>query len=110
MSSLLIQSFTDHWEKLEELREGDPVKTFPDYSSGKKEIYAVLCCKYFANLYKIKGNIQEKISSDRRMINFKTVSSVELVKKLDTDNPCYEQSIKISETNQPVLIAFTYLF
>ncbi len=110
MSSLLIQKLTDGWIKIAEIKDGDPIRTIPDYNSGKKEIYAVLCCKYFANLYKIKGNIQEKISSDRRMINFKTVSSVELVKKLDTDNPCYEQSIKISETNQPVLIAFTYLF
>ncbi len=109
MSSLLIQSFTDHWEKLAELKEGDPFKTFPDYSSGKKEMYAIICCKYFANFYKMKGNIQDEILSNRRMIDFRTVNSIELVKKLDTDNPCYEQSMKASEINKLVLIAFTYL-
>lgn len=111
MSSLLIQKLTDHWEKLTEIADGTPISCLVDYNSGKKEMYAVLCCKHYAKLFKIKGNIQEKLLSDphSRMITFNNSNSLELIKNLDTDNPCYEQMMKTSETDRPVLFAFTFL-
>lgn len=111
MSSLLIQAFDKQWKQVDNIRDGQPPVTFLDYSSGKKEVYVILCCKNFANIYKFNENVNTQLINNHMAVSPNDLNRMNLVKKLTTNNPCYEQSMKLSEKDkQSFLIGFTYLY